>query len=114
MDLAFGFSFSFSTAGKSKSVKIYNDESECSPMDRDIQVGIRHGGWSLYGSEREGRKGDSGSGQLSCREANAFPDTIPRVWGQTSVRTGFIRRSLRFALPCQKASVWYDRQASYK
>ena len=56
MDLPFGFSFSFSTAGKSKSVKIYNDESECSPMDRDIQVGIRHGGWSLYGSEREGKR----------------------------------------------------------
>ena len=45
MDLPFSFSFSFSTAGKNKSVKVYNEESECSPMDRDPQVGISHGGW---------------------------------------------------------------------
>ena len=42
------------------------------------------------GKGRGERRGDSGGGQLSCREANAFPDTIPRVWGQTSVRTDLI------------------------
>ena len=45
MDLPFGFCFSVSTAGKNKSVKVYNEELECSPLDRDLQVGICHDGW---------------------------------------------------------------------
>jgi len=51
MDLPFGFGFGFSvsTAGKNKSVKVYNEESECSLLDRDLQVGIRHDGLSWYG-----------------------------------------------------------------
>ena len=57
MDLLFGFSFSVSTAGKSKSVKVYNEESEYSPLDPDLQVGIYHDGWWWYGSEREGKRG---------------------------------------------------------
>jgi len=56
MDLPFGFGFSVSTAGQNKSVKVYNGESECSPLDRDLQVGIRHYGWWWNDSEREERR----------------------------------------------------------
>ena len=56
-------------------------------MVRDLQVDIYHDAWSWYGSQRgreKGRGGTNDSGWLSYREANAFPDTIPRIqWCQT-------------------------------